>query len=191
MAEHKRANSGADGRRPRAAPLPLNMQSPSETTYNTGVGKPAEPLKEMLPETESGDIRHARSPRRASARSERRDQRTPIPMRAASIGVLFLCLHACDGFYLPGVAPRDYLPGERVDLKVNKLSSTKTQLVRTVHSSALPPAARCRPGALLTTRQRCAATGSPTSTICCPSASPRSWRRSLRTSARCCAATRS
>ena len=31
------------------------------------------------------------------------------------------------GFYLPGVAPRDYLPGERVELKVNKLTSTKTQ----------------------------------------------------------------
>jgi len=31
-------------------------------------------------------------------------------------------------FYLPGVAPRDYLPGERVDLKVNKLTSIKTQL---------------------------------------------------------------
>jgi transmembrane 9 superfamily protein 2/4 len=31
-------------------------------------------------------------------------------------------------FYLPGVAPRDYLPGEKVELKVNKLTSTKTQL---------------------------------------------------------------
>ncbi len=36
----------------------------------------------------------------------------------------------CAAFYLPGVAPRDYLPGEKVELKVNKLSSTKTQLVR-------------------------------------------------------------
>ncbi|KAL1515628.1 hypothetical protein AB1Y20_002246 [Prymnesium parvum] len=36
-----------------------------------------------------------------------------------------LCAH---GFYLPGVAPRDYAPGERVELKVNKLTSTKTQL---------------------------------------------------------------
>ena len=41
-----------------------------------------------------------------------------------------LALGPADAFYLPGVAPRDYLPGERVDLKVNKLSSTKTQLVR-------------------------------------------------------------
>jgi transmembrane 9 superfamily protein 2/4 len=32
------------------------------------------------------------------------------------------------GFYLPGVAPKDYLPGEKVEIKVNKLTSTKTQL---------------------------------------------------------------
>ena len=31
-------------------------------------------------------------------------------------------------FYLPGVAPRDYADGEHVDMKVNKLTSTKTQL---------------------------------------------------------------
>lgn len=32
------------------------------------------------------------------------------------------------GFYLPGVAPTEYLDGDRVDLKVNKLTSVKTQL---------------------------------------------------------------
>lgn len=32
------------------------------------------------------------------------------------------------GFYLPGVAPHDYEPNEKVLLKVNKLSSTHTQL---------------------------------------------------------------
>ena len=37
-----------------------------------------------------------------------------------------LCPSAC--FYLPGVAPREYVYGERVELKVNKLTSTKTQL---------------------------------------------------------------
>ncbi len=41
---------------------------------------------------------------------------------------LLLVAQVARGFYLPGVAPRDYLPGERVDLKVNKLTSTKTQL---------------------------------------------------------------
>jgi transmembrane 9 superfamily protein 2/4 len=32
------------------------------------------------------------------------------------------------GFYLPGVAPQDYARDDIVNLKVNKLSSTKTQL---------------------------------------------------------------
>eukprot|EP00403_Amphidinium_massartii_P020157 CAMPEP_0178417190 /NCGR_PEP_ID=MMETSP0689_2-20121128/24447_1 /TAXON_ID=160604 /ORGANISM="Amphidinium massartii, Strain CS-259" /LENGTH=496 /DNA_ID=CAMNT_0020038549 /DNA_START=3 /DNA_END=1490 /DNA_ORIENTATION=+ len=32
------------------------------------------------------------------------------------------------GFYLPGVAPKDYTKGEEVELKVNKLTSVKTQL---------------------------------------------------------------
>jgi len=34
----------------------------------------------------------------------------------------------CSAFYLPGVAPQDYEHGDVVGLKVNKLSSTKTQL---------------------------------------------------------------
>ena len=41
--------------------------------------------------------------------------------------LLLAALPALHAFYLPGVAPRDYLPGEKVDLKVNKLTSTKTQ----------------------------------------------------------------
>mmetsp|Transcript_3079 Transcript_3079/g.3890 ORF Transcript_3079/g.3890 Transcript_3079/m.3890 type:complete len:678 (+) Transcript_3079:221-2254(+) len=44
---------------------------------------------------------------------------------------LLVCLTlgvAVKGFYLPGVAPRDYKYGETVDLKVNKLTSSKTQL---------------------------------------------------------------
>ena len=45
----------------------------------------------------------------------------------------FMLLSVCDGFYLPGVAPKDYLPGERVELKVNKLTSTKTQCVLLPH----------------------------------------------------------
>ena len=45
-------------------------------------------------------------------------------MLRSTLLALSLCRAA--GFYLPGVAPRDYLPGEKVDLKVNKLTSTKT-----------------------------------------------------------------
>ena len=42
---------------------------------------------------------------------------------------LFSALAAA-GFYLPGVAVREYQADERVEIKVNKLTSTKTQLVR-------------------------------------------------------------
>lgn len=43
--------------------------------------------------------------------------------------VVIVCLVAlAEGFYLPGVAPRDYLPGAAVELKVNKLDSIRTQL---------------------------------------------------------------
>ena len=31
-------------------------------------------------------------------------------------------------FYLPGVAPKEYAKGEYVELKVNKLTSSKTQI---------------------------------------------------------------
>ena len=33
-----------------------------------------------------------------------------------------------DVFYLPGVAPRNFAQGEKVELKVNKLTSTRTHL---------------------------------------------------------------
>ena len=46
-------------------------------------------------------------------------------------GVLcLLSLRAAAGFYLPGVAPKEYGEGERVEIKVNKLTSAKTQVRR-------------------------------------------------------------
>ena len=39
-----------------------------------------------------------------------------------------LSLFARAAFYLPGVAPKDFTAGERVELKVNKLTSTRTHL---------------------------------------------------------------
>jgi len=39
-----------------------------------------------------------------------------------------LFLGVSRAFYLPGVAPREYMEGESVDLKVNKLESVETQL---------------------------------------------------------------
>jgi transmembrane 9 superfamily protein 2/4 len=45
---------------------------------------------------------------------------------APAIGALLLAQTA-SCFYLPGVTPHEYREGERVELKVNKLTSTKTQ----------------------------------------------------------------
>lgn len=42
--------------------------------------------------------------------------------------LLLLSLVLAQGFYLPGVAPRDWQLEEKVELKVNKLDSVKTQL---------------------------------------------------------------
>ena len=74
---------------------------------------------------------------------------------------LALLLGAARAFYLPGVAPREYGTGERVELKVNKLTSTKTQAgddlrapVRLQHATlcphALPLAQSHKTSALLT-----------------------------------------
>ncbi|CAN6457123.1 unnamed protein product [Victoria cruziana] len=42
--------------------------------------------------------------------------------------VAFLFVSVVDGFYLPGVAPQDFMKGDALQVKVNKLSSIKTQL---------------------------------------------------------------
>ena len=47
-----------------------------------------------------------------------------------------LLVAGVQGFYLPGVAVHEYAQDERVDIKVNKLTSTKTQLVRTAPDTA-------------------------------------------------------
>ena len=44
--------------------------------------------------------------------------------------MIVLAIPLASAFYLPGVAVREYQADERVDIKVNKLTSTKTQLVR-------------------------------------------------------------
>lgn len=41
---------------------------------------------------------------------------------------LLLSLRSARAFYLPGVAPREYKSGEKVELKVNKLTSVRTQI---------------------------------------------------------------
>jgi len=47
-------------------------------------------------------------------------------LRSALLVAAGIC--ACDAFYLPGVAPKQFLNGDKVPVKVNKLVSVKTQL---------------------------------------------------------------
>jgi len=47
---------------------------------------------------------------------------------AGFILIFLLVLPLVQSFYLPGVAPRDFQKGDTLQVKVNKLSSTKTQL---------------------------------------------------------------
>lgn len=52
-----------------------------------------------------------------------------VPTRAATwLFFALLLSSSAHSFYLPGVAPRDFAIGEDLTVKVNKLSSTKTQL---------------------------------------------------------------
>lgn len=57
--------------------------------------------------------------------------------------VLLGSLAVAEAFYLPGVAPHEYANGEKVEIKVNKLSSIKTQ-VCTVGMALRPPFERSR-----------------------------------------------
>lgn len=46
----------------------------------------------------------------------------------SSLVALLLSWPSASAFYLPGVAPREYAVGEKVELKVNKLTSVRTQI---------------------------------------------------------------
>jgi len=52
----------------------------------------------------------------------------PLFCAMPRLPTLCLLVAAADAFYLPGVAPREYADGDKVDIKVHKLSSPKTQL---------------------------------------------------------------
>ena len=64
-------------------------------------------------------------------------------MALATAGLL-AAGQGADAFYLPGVAPRNFFKGNRVDLKVNKIDSVKTQLPFEYYS--LPV---CKPSAVV------------------------------------------
>jgi len=50
------------------------------------------------------------------------------PPACTRLSLLLLLLAASDAFYLPGVSPKEYKDGDKVEVKVNKLSSSITQL---------------------------------------------------------------
>ena len=63
-------------------------------------------------------------------------------MRGAARATLLLT--TCRAFYLPGVAPRTFRYGDKVELKVNKLTSTRTHLPYDYYSQVRSRARRVR-----------------------------------------------
>ncbi|XP_010552093.1 PREDICTED: transmembrane 9 superfamily member 9-like [Tarenaya hassleriana] len=68
----------------------------------------------------------------------KRGRRTPLSVVAAVFFLLFI--HSARSFYLPGVAPEDFEKGDELKVKVNKLTSIKTQLPYSYYSLPF-----CRP----------------------------------------------
>ncbi|XP_051149425.1 transmembrane 9 superfamily member 9-like [Andrographis paniculata] len=62
--------------------------------------------------------------------------RNPCAMCVSVCLMLFLFINAAQCFYLPGVAPQDFFKGDPLRVKVNKLSSVKTQLPYSYYSLA-------------------------------------------------------
>ncbi|KAG6556360.1 hypothetical protein Mapa_002303 [Marchantia paleacea] len=52
----------------------------------------------------------------------------PLLMFGGALMLLLLCSETATAFYLPGVAPHDFAEGAEVQVKVNKITSIKTQL---------------------------------------------------------------
>ncbi|CAI0376735.1 unnamed protein product [Linum tenue] len=76
-----------------------------------------------------------------------RCRRSPSPFLAAPISTLLLLsllVHGARSFYLPGVAPEDFIKGDELRVKVNKLTSIKTQLPYSFYSLPF-----CRPGKIV------------------------------------------
>ncbi|KAH9620711.1 hypothetical protein KSS87_013645 [Heliosperma pusillum] len=69
-----------------------------------------------------------------------------VPLRSTLLFSTFLVffIHGGHSFYLPGVAPQDFNKGDLLNVKVNKLTSIKTQLPYTYYS--LP---YCRPNTIV------------------------------------------
>ncbi|KAK9682878.1 hypothetical protein RND81_10G103500 [Saponaria officinalis] len=70
-------------------------------------------------------------------------RRSP-PLMPTFLSLLLLLIHGAHSFYLPGVAPQDFDKGDPLMVKVNKLTSIKTQLPYSYYS--LP---YCRPDTIV------------------------------------------
>ncbi|XP_039164165.1 transmembrane 9 superfamily member 8-like [Eucalyptus grandis] len=60
--------------------------------------------------------------------------RRSLSLRSLILLLFFLLIHGARSFYLPGVAPEDFEKGHLLKVKVNKLTSIKTQLPYSFYS---------------------------------------------------------
>ncbi|GAA0158142.1 transporter [Lithospermum erythrorhizon] len=67
---------------------------------------------------------------------------------SAFLILVLLSLNVVQSFYLPGVAPQDFLTGDELNVKVNKLTSTKTQLPYSFYSLPF-----CHPKVIVDSRE--------------------------------------
>ncbi|KAG8457352.1 hypothetical protein KFE25_014081 [Diacronema lutheri] len=79
------------------------------------------------PDAASPDASPARCRARRAGGAAACARLAPLVMAAAAMAAA-TAVPGARAFYLPGVAPREYAQGDRVELKLNKLASTKTQL---------------------------------------------------------------
>ena len=108
-------------------------------------------------------------------------QNAPTSMRFA----IALLWPLASGFYLPGVAVREYAQDERVEIKVNKLTSTKTQLVRSARKNESIAASACFFASDFRILPGLCCDRSRTTSTACHFASRRASSTPSRTSARC------
>ncbi|CAA0401883.1 putative nonaspanin (TM9SF), MFS transporter superfamily [Arabidopsis thaliana] len=74
-----------------------------------------------------------------------RSSRRILESSGCAIALIFLLfIHGAHSFYLPGVAPQDFEKGDELKVKVNKLTSIKTQLPYSYYSLPF-----CRPSKIV------------------------------------------
>ncbi|KAM1862725.1 hypothetical protein ACFX14_003149 [Malus domestica] len=97
-------------------------------------GPPEQQLKEHQPTTASHAVLY--NPSDIATWSQSREAELPQQRRQSHFrrSRASLQLSTAHSFYLPGVAPEDFIKGDVLKVKVNKLTSTKTQLPYSFYS---------------------------------------------------------